>query len=210
MVRKERADLAVKELEILFPDAKAELDHRNPYELLAATILSAQCTDVRVNQVTPKLFEEAPDAYALAELPLTRIEELIKTCGMYHQKAKNLKATAMILIEEHEGEVPRERLFIEKLPGVGRKTANVVLSNAYDIPAIAVDTHVFRVSHRLDLSRKETPDGVEKDLMKIFPREKWTKLHHQLIFLGRRICKARKPLCEECSLSYFCPKRGVR
>ena len=210
MVRKERARLTMEALEGLFPDARAELDYTNPYELLVATILSAQCTDVRVNQVTKVLFKEAPDPYALAELPLESLEALVKTCGMYRQKAKNLKATALELIHEHAGQVPRERSAIERLPGVGRKTANVVLSNAYDVPAIAVDTHVFRVSHRLDLSRKATPEKVEKDLMKIFPKERWTKLHHQLIFLGRRICKARKPLCEECALESFCPKRGVR
>ncbi len=194
----------VKALDALYPDARAELDFNNPYELLVATILSAQCTDVRVNQVTKILFKEAPTAKALQELPIETLESIIKPCGLYASKAKNLHLTATQLVEVYFGEVPRDIPTLMTLPGVGKKTANVVVSNAFDTPAIAVDTHVFRVSNRLGLVYASTVEETEEQLMKVVPKSLWTKTHHTIIFHGRRVCKARKPDCENCTVSQLC------
>lgn len=191
-------------LEQMYPNPKTALNHNSPFELLVATILSAQCTDERVNMITPKLFATYPDAYALSQATPDEVAELIKTAGLWQTKSKNLVATAKILVEQHGGEVPRTREELEKLPGVGRKTANVVLSNAFNIPAIAVDTHVFRVANRLGLADGNTPLAVEKQLMQVIPKEKWRDAHHWLIYHGRQICHARNPKCEDCPLKDLC------
>lgn len=191
-------------LERLYPDAQAELDFKSPFELLIAVILSAQCTDVRVNQVTKVLFERAGDAFALSTLPLEELEAIIKPCGLYKTKAKNIKTTATMLVENYAGNVPSKHEQLTKLPGVGRKTANVVVSNAFDTPAIAVDTHVFRVSNRIGLANAKTVEETEAQLMKGIERSMWTKAHHMIIFHGRRVCKARTPLCGICDVKAYC------
>lgn len=188
----------------LYPDAQCELSHSNPFELLVATVLSAQSTDVRVNQVTEKLFKKYATPEAFAALTPDILAEEIKELGLYRNKAKHLVALAQQLIEKHGGEVPDDRESLEALPGVGRKTANVVLSTAFGVPAIAVDTHVFRVARRLGLASAETPLAVEKELMAAIPKELWTKSHHRLIRHGRRICAARRPRCEICPLFADC------
>lgn len=191
-------------LEKTYPDATTELVHKNPYELLIATMLSAQTTDKQVNKVTPGLFERFPDAKALAEADISEIESLIKTCGFYKSKARNIKEACRIIVEEYGGRVPQTMEDLTDLPGVGRKTANVVLSNAFGVDAIAVDTHVFRVANRLGLAQSGDVRGTEEQLMENIPREKWSRAHHWLIHHGRRICKARRPKCEECPLAEVC------
>ncbi len=203
----------MKTLDEMYPEAMAELDFRSAYELLVATVLSAQCTDVRVNLITAELFKEADTPERMVALGVPRIRESIKTCGMYQMKSKYLYELSRILVERFDSQVPRTIEELTQLPGVGRKTANVVVSNAFGVPAIAVDTHVFRVSNRLGLARAREVRATEEALMAKVPRERWTKLHHQLIFLGRRICKARSPLCEECPLKGLCDdyqKRSIR
>lgn len=192
------------ELERLYPDAKPALHFDNPYQLLVAVILSAQCTDVKVNMVTPALFAAYPDAAALAGASVEDIEALIKTCGLYHSKAKNLVATGRILSEQYGGEVPADHEKLTQLPGVGRKTANVVMSCAFGADAIAVDTHVFRVSNRLGLADAGDVLKTEQQLMQNIPREKWSLAHHWIIYHGRRVCAARKPACGECTLAPWC------
>lgn len=191
-------------LEKTYPGATTELVHKNPYELLIATMLSAQTTDKQVNKVTPGLFERFPDAKALAEADISEIESLIKTCGFYKTKARNIKEACRIIVEEYGGRVPQTMEELTDLPGVGRKTANVVLSNAFGVDAIAVDTHVFRVANRLGLAQSGDVRGTEEQLMENIPREKWSRAHHWLIHHGRRICKARRPKCEECPLAEVC------
>lgn len=197
-------DPILAELERLYPDAKPALHFANPYQLLVAVILSAQCTDVKVNMVTPALFAAYPDAQALSQADLSDVERLIKTCGLYHNKAKNLIATARALVENYGGEVPADHEKLTQLPGVGRKTANVVMSCAFGADAIAVDTHVFRVSNRLGLADAGDVLKTEQQLMQNIPREKWSRAHHWLIFHGRRVCTARKPACETCTLAPWC------
>ena len=199
-----------KQLEILeetYRGAKPELHFSNPFELLIAVILSAQCTDKRVNITTARLFKKAATPAAIVALGLAGLEEEIKDCGLFRNKAKNIMATCRTLVEEFGGEVPSDYDTLLKLPGVGRKTANVVTSVAFGRPAIAVDTHVFRIANRLKLAVGETPLAVEKGLMKAIPREKWSAAHHWLIYHGRRICKANRPLCGECPLADVCPSR---
>lgn len=191
-------------LEGLYPDAKAELDFTSPFELLIAVILSAQCTDVRVNLVTEILFKEANTAEKLAALPIHEIEEIIKPCGLYKTKAQNIKKTSERIARDFNGQVPSSHEVLMTLPGVGRKTANVVVSNAFDVPAIAVDTHVFRVSNRIGLAHAKTVDETEKQLMRGIERDRWTKAHHMIIFHGRRVCKARAPLCTSCPVNPYC------
>jgi len=188
----------------LYPDAQPELDFRSAYELLIAVILSAQCTDVRVNQVTEVLFEKADTAEKMTQLPLDEIETIIKPCGLYKNKAKNILLTSQMLVGKYGGDVPRTIEELMELPGVGKKTANVVVSNAFGVPAIAVDTHVFRVSNRIGLAEAKNVEQTEEQLMKRIDREIWTKAHHLLIFHGRRICKARTPLCDQCPLTEYC------
>lgn len=187
-----------------FPDARCELEFHTPFELLIATILSAQCTDGRVNQVTASLFTEANTPEAVIALGQTELENKIRSLGLYHNKAKNILAACRVLVENFAGQVPEDIDSLRQLPGVGRKTANVVVSNAFGIPALAVDTHVFRVAHRLGIAQGKTPEKVEEELIRVFPRERWTLVHHLLIFHGRRICIARKPSCEECPVTYVC------
>lgn len=192
-------------LDRLFPDAKCELHHKNHFELLIAVVLSAQTTDERVNSVTPELFEKYPDAYALAEADLKAVETIIKPIGLYHNKAINIIKLARVLCDYHNGIVPGEREELEALPGVGRKTANVILSNCFDVPAFAVDTHVSRVSKRLEIAEEDDDvSEIERKLMEFFPKEKWGKLHHQFIFFGRYRCKAKKPECEDCPFKGNC------
>ena len=196
-------------LEQLYPDARTELEFSTPFELLVATVLSAQATDVSVNAATPALFARYPDAQAMSAASAEDIEPYIRSIGLYRGKARNLAALARLLVERHGGEVPNDFDAVVALPGAGRKTANVVLSNAYGYPAIAVDTHVGRLARRLALSVQTNPDKVEADLQKLFPKEKWVFLHHALILHGRRICHARKPQCPACAMQGFCPKVGV-
>jgi endonuclease-3 len=171
---------------------------------LAATILSAQCTDERVNQVTPKLFACFPDAISTSHASLEELEDIIRECGFFRNKAKSILGAATILTEKYDGYVPDDLQLLIKLPGIGRKTANVVLGNAFSIPGVTVDTHVGRLARRLGLSTEKIPDKIEQDIMASIPREKWTKFSHQLICHGRKVCKARKPLCEECKLTEVC------
>ncbi len=186
------------------PDAKPELDFTSPYELLIATILSAQCTDKQVNKVTPALFADFPTPAAMAMAEPEQIEPYIRSCGFYHNKAKNIVLACRDIVEKFGGEVPGSREGLESLAGVGRKTANVVLSNAFGGDAIAVDTHVFRVSNRLGLAHASNVEQTERDLMQHIPQDKWSIAHHWLIFHGRRVCKAQKPNCAACMAAELC------
>ena len=197
-------------LKDLYPDAHCALDYRNPYELAVATILSAQCTDKRVNLVTPELFRRWPDAHALSEAPREDIEEVIQSTGFFRNKAKSIKAASRSLVEKHNGQVPQTLEEMVELAGVGRKTANVVLGVAYGkATGVVVDTHVGRLSRRLGLTANEDPVKVEADLMAILPQSEWIDFSHRLIHHGRRICQARKPKCDACVLDDVCPKIGV-
>ncbi len=194
-------------LEETYRGVKPALVFRNPFELLIAVILSAQCTDKRVNVTTERLFARAATPEEILSMGLSELEHEIRDCGLFHNKAKNILATCRILCEEYGGNVPEDFAELQKLPGVGRKTANVVMSVAFHYPAIAVDTHVFRVANRLRLAVGETPLEVEKGLQRAIPKEKWSEAHHWLIWHGRRICKSRRPLCDECPLKEVCPGR---
>jgi endonuclease III len=204
-----RASQVLSGLIETYPDAKTELEYGTAFQLLIATILSAQATDVSVNAATPKLFKKYGTPAKMAKATPEELMPYIKTIGLYRNKAKNIAATARALLEHFEGEVPNDFEAIQTLPGVGRKTANVVLSNAFGRPGIAVDTHVGRLARRLGFSSNTNPDLVEADLEKLFPKDQWIFLHHALILHGRRVCDARKPKCEECSLLEFCPQIGV-
>jgi endonuclease-3 len=194
-----------------YPDAQCALAHVDPVQLLIATILSAQCTDIRVNQVTPPLFRKYPSAYAFAQADLSELETMIRPTGFFRNKAKNIKACCQRLVSDYEGKVPNTMEDLVKMPGVARKTANVVLGSAYGVPSgVVVDTHVFRLSHRLALSHAKTPEKVEKDLMHEFPPEEWINFSHRLIFHGRQVCTARGPKCKECPLLEVCPRVGVK
>ncbi len=196
----------IPRLKAEYPDAKTELDWTNPLELLVATILSAQTTDVRVNGVTKTLFQRYSTAHDYAEADPGELEEEIRPTGFYRNKARSLRGMAHALVEEHGGEVPRTMQELVALPGVGRKTANVVLGNAFGVDeGIVVDTHVRRVSNRLGLTAEQDPEKIEQDLMNVVPREDWTVFSHLLILHGRRICKARKPECPNCPLNDICP-----
>ena len=192
----------------VYKDTKPALKFRNPFELLVAVILSAQCTDVRVNITTERLFAKAPCPQDIVDMGLPALEQEIKDCGLFRNKAKNIMATCEILVREFDSKVPEDFDTLLKLPGVGRKTANVVTSIAFDRPAIAVDTHVFRVANRLKLAVGETPLEVAEGLMTAIPKELWSQAHHWLIWHGRRVCKARRPLCGECPLGEVCPSMG--
>src|ERR1039458_6525024 len=200
----------LKRLMQLYGDAASSLDFRKPLELLVATILSAQCTDARVNQVTPELFRRFPDVAALAASPPGALEEIIRSTGFFNAKAKSLRGMAKALVSEHGGEVPRTMEALHALPGVGRKTANVVLGNVWGTPdGVVVDTHVGRLARRLGWTRQTDAVKAERDLNRMVPRDRWTWISHALIQHGRRICTARRPQCERCTLSDICPKRGV-
>ncbi len=209
MTRAERAAAIVAALPRVYPDAHCELDHRNPIELLIATILSAQCTDKRVNIVTKELFRVCKSAADYVALPQEQLEELIKTTGFFRAKAKSIKACCAALVAQHGGEVPRTMEKLTALAGVGRKTANVVLGNAFGISiGVVVDTHVQRLSQRLGLTKQTTPEKIEQDLMKLIPRDSWTHFSHWLIWHGRRRCFARKPDCAGCEIATLCPSAG--
>ena len=210
MSREEWDREALRILSETYPDAKPELDFSNPFELLIATILSAQCTDKQVNKCTPALFRDHPNAASMAEMTPDELSVYIKPCGFFNTKAKNIIAACKELAEKYGGEVPADRDALEALPGVGRKTANVVLSNAFGVPAIAVDTHVFRVSNRLGLAEAKTVEQTEIQLMQHIPMDSWSIAHHYLIFHGRRICSAKKPNCECCTLRELCKTYNER
>ncbi len=193
----------------LYPDAHCALVHENPLQLLVATILSAQCTDVRVNLVTPALFARYRDARAFAEADVGELEKAIQSTGFFRNKTRNIMACCRILVDQHGGEVPGTMEELVPLPGVGRKTANVILGNAFGVPGITVDTHVGRLSRRLGLTLEEDPVKVERDLMALIPRKDWTIFSHRMIFHGRQVCFARKPNCAGCLLAKVCPKIGV-
>jgi endonuclease-3 len=206
----ERAAEYYRRLSLAYPDAHCALNHRTAFELIVATILSAQCTDVRVNMVTPALFKKYPDAAALAGADREGLEEMIKSTGFFRSKAKSLVGMAQALVERHGGQVPRTMEELTALPGVGRKTANVVLGNAFGVnDGIVVDTHVARLSKRLGLTKETDPVKIERALMPLFPREHWTMLSHLLIEHGRRVCDARRPKCEQCVLNDLCPSSLV-
>jgi len=209
--RKVTRAVAAEELAILertYPHAVTALEYRTPFELLIAVILSAQCTDARVNMTTPHLFARYPDAEALARADVADVESIIKSCGFFRTKARNVVNAARAIVAEHGGSVPSDRESLEALPGVGRKTANVVMSVAFEEAAFAVDTHVFRVAHRLALTLAATPRGVEDDVTRLVPREQWRHAHHWLILHGRAICKAPIPLCGRCPVT-MCPSRPI-
>ena len=211
MISVEKTRIALEEMYKLFPNAYGELDHETPFQLLIAVILSAQATDVSVNKVTPSLFADFPTAEKLAEAPVEIIMEKIKTIGLYRNKAKNIKQCAQQIIDDFAGEIPQTREGLVTLAGVGRKTANVVLGDAFDIPAIAVDTHVERVSKRLRICRLNASVlEVEETLMRKVPKEDWVKMHHTMIFFGRYHCTARAPKCVDCPLLSMCQDGKVR
>lgn len=191
-----------------YPDAHCELDYENPFQLLIATILSAQTTDRKVNQVTRKLFKEYPTPQKMLELTPSELGDKIRTIGLFRTKAKNILETCRILSEEYQGEVPSSLPELIRMPGVGRKTASVVLANAFGIPAFPVDTHVLRVAKRLGFTKENDPQKVEKDLTALIPEELWIDSHHQFIFHGRRLCSARKAQCAICPLAIYCPTKG--
>lgn len=208
-LQQRRARLAVKALAKLYPDAHCALTHRSPLQLLVATILSAQCTDARVNLVTPALFGRFADAAAFAKADRDELEQLIKSTGFFRNKARNIQECCRAIVAEHGGEVPDSLEILVALPGIGRKTANVVLGDAFGVPGITVDTHVGRLSRRIGLTTHTDPVKVEHDLMKLIPKKEWTSFSHRMIFHGRQVCFARKPNCEGCLLNTFCPKIGV-
>jgi len=198
-------------LDGLYPDAHCALIHRNAFELLVATILSAQCTDERVNMTTPALFKAYPNPRKLAQAQQADVEELIRSTGFFRNKAKNIIGASRRIVDEFGGEVPHTMDDLLTLPGVARKTANVVLGNAFDTNVgVVVDTHVGRLSYRLGLTREQTPAKVERDLIRRFDAEQWTRLAHLLIAHGRAVCSARRPDCDGCKLSGLCPRRGVK
>ncbi|HHU43590.1 MAG: endonuclease III [Bacillota bacterium] len=197
-------DKIFKGLSLMHPEARCELNHKTPFELLVAVILSAQCTDIRVNMITDKLFKVYNTPYQFAELTLQELKPYIYSCGFYNNKGKNIISMSKALVKKHNGKVPDTMEELTALDGVGRKTASVVLSVAFNKPAMPVDTHVFRVSRRLGIARSSTADGVEKELMNIIEKNNWHDFHHYLIFHGRYICKARKPECHRCNLTDYC------
>ncbi len=209
MKRQERAQAVVSILAATYPDAHCELVFHSPFELLIATILSAQCTDVRVNATTPALFQQCPDVEAFVQIPQQKLEKLIHSTGFFRSKAKNIKGAAEAILRYHGGDVPSTLEALTKLPGVGRKTANVVLGNAFGKnEGIVVDTHVARLSQRLRLTSHSDPVKIEKNLVRLVPREQWTLFSHWLIWHGRRRCHARNPDCAACELASLCPSAG--
>jgi endonuclease-3 len=206
---KTRARVINRRLAKAYPDAHCALNFETPLQLLIATILSAQCTDVRVNLVTPALFARYPDVRAFAEADPRELEKMIQSTGFFRNKARSIQACCRALVEEHGGEVPGTMEELVALAGVGRKTANVLLGNAFGVPGITVDTHLGRLARRMGLTRHDDPEKVERDLMGLIPRKDWTMFSHRMIFHGRQVCHARKPMCEECPLADVCPKVGV-
>ncbi len=207
---KERAVCIINRLTEMYPESKCSLDYRNPYELLVATILSAQCTDARVNQVTPKLFERFPSALELSKASTKEVEQLIQSTGFYRNKTKSLLGMAQTIMSKFSGQIPQNMEDLTHLPGVGRKTANVVMGNAFGKPGgVVVDTHVGRLSQRLGLSRNKGAEKIERDLNQIIPEPHWTQFPHLMISHGRAICKSQKPVCKACKLVDLCPRKGL-
>ena len=204
-----RMEVIIQVLEREYPEAECSLYFKTPYQLLIATLLSAQCTDERVNQVTPQLFAEFPDAQRMAQAELSQIMHLIRSVNFYKNKAKAILETSRILVEQHSGEVPPVLSELVKLKGVGRKTANVVLGVGFQVPSLVVDTHVGRLSRRLGFSKLKDPEKLEQFLMRVVPKKNWIRYAHLLISHGRAVCTARKAYCERCSIAKFCPKIGV-
>lgn len=210
MTEKERKASVIKAVKAAYPKAGCSLKHRSVWQLMVATILSAQCTDERVNLTTPNLFKAYPTPKALGDAKQEDVEKLIRSCGFYKNKAKNIIAASKTIAENYKSRVPKTMEELTNLPGVARKTANVVLGTGYGInDGIVVDTHVARLSNRMGLSKNTEPEKIEKDLMKIVPQEEWTDFSHQLIAHGRAICQARNPKCADCPLKTFCPSKGV-
>ncbi len=208
--KKERVEKFRAYLAELFVEPICELDFSTPYQLLIATMLSAQCTDVQVNKTTPALFAKYPDAEAMSKAPLADVEKLIHSTGFYKNKAKNILLASNAIMDNHGGVVPGNMEDLVELAGVGRKTANVVLGNAFDVPGIVVDTHVGRISQRFGLTKNKEPEKIEQDLMKIIPKQEWTAFSHRLVLFGRRVCPARKPHCTECKVNDICPASLVK
>lgn len=204
-MRKQQREAILALLEETYKGTETALHYSTPFELLVAVIMSAQCTDERVNKITARIFPKYNTPEKMGALSQEQLEEEIRDCGLFRSKAKNLLATCKMLVEVYDSVIPDTIEELMKLPGVGKKTANVVASIVYKVPAIAVDTHVFRVSHRLGLAKGDDPLAVEQELQKVIPKNKWSDAHHWLIWHGRRICKARKPLCSECVLVELCP-----
>ncbi len=205
----EKALQMLRALENIYPNAECALHYENPWQLLVATILSAQCTDVRVNMVTEKLFEELPGPEDMAAAGQERVEKLIRTTGFFRNKAKNLILCARQILEKHQGKVPEKIDALVALAGVGRKTANVVLGNAYGIPGMVVDTHVKRLSRRFGWTKADDPVKIEQDLCRLLPKKEWTQCSHTLIAHGRACCKAPTPVCSQCPVSDLCLRKGV-
>ncbi|BBD08381.1 endonuclease III [Desulfovibrio ferrophilus] len=211
MKRQARALEILSRLKNRYPAPQSELDWTTPWELLAATMLSAQCTDVRVNKVTPELFRRWPDPPAMAQADPAEVEKVIHSAGFFRQKTKNLIGEATIIINDYDGEVPRTMKDLTRLPGVARKTANIVLSNAFGIQeGVAVDTHVKRLAFRMGLTTSTDVKKIEQDLMKLFPKPDWGDANHMLVLFGRHVCPARTPRCNDCEMNDICPKRGVK
>lgn len=204
MLKKERAAYIDEKLQALYPDPPIPLDHKDPYTLLVAVLLSAQCTDERVNQITPKLFAKADNPYTMITLSVEEIREIIKPCGLSPRKSKAIWELSDILIREHEGEVPQDLEALERLPGVGHKTASVVMSQAFGVPAFAVDTHIHRLAQRWGLTKGNNVAQTEKDLKSLFPKERWNDIHVQIIYYGREFCTARSCHGLECEICTHC------
>ena len=210
MNRKERAREILQRLQRRYPDASGQLSWKNPWELLVATVLAAQCTDRRVNMVTPELFRRWPTPQALARAEQSEVEEVIRSTGFFRNKAKNLIAAARTVERDFDGEVPSGMQELLTLPGVARKTANIVLSHGFGVQeGIAVDTHVRRLAYRMGLTQSKNPSTIEKDLQGLFDRESWGRINHLLVWFGREVCRARGPLCRRCELADICPRVGV-
>ena len=206
---RQRAEVVLERLTALYPEVKCALDHKNAYELLVATILSAQCTDVRVNMVTPSIFKKYPNPSIMANADIAELENLIRSTGFFRNKAKNILAMAQMLVSEFGGTVPQSRDDLVKLPGTGRKTANVVRAEAFDLPGLPVDTHVIRLSNRLKLTNHSDAVKIEFELMEIIPEDQWGSFSLRLIEHGRKVCDAKKPNCAECVLSDICPSSKI-
>ena len=208
--RKQQAKKVTQALQKMYPDAVCALEHKNPFQLAVATILSAQCTDLRVNIVTKDLFKKYKTPRAFAESDIAELEQDIKSTGFFRNKAKSIKAMSQAVVSEHGGHVPRTLEELIKLPGIGRKTANVILGTGYGIASgVVVDTHVERLSRRLGLTKQKTPEKIEQELMELLPEKEWIQFSHRMIWHGRQICMARKPKCSICGMKSFCPKIGV-
>lgn len=209
-IHRDRAEKVLAFLQNRYPNPQTALDWNSVWELLAATMLSAQSTDKQVNKITPQLFFRFPTPQEAARADVSEIEEIIRSVGFFRQKAKSLRGTARMIVEEFNGKVPGSMDELLRLPGVARKTANIVLSNGFGVQAgIAVDTHVRRISRRLGLTESDKPEIIEHDLMPLFPKEKWGEVNHMLVYFGREVCTARKPRCSECGLGDICPKKGL-